>query len=112
MSRLIICCLGLAGFSVILTEMINSYHLFDFKMPLYLVAGPAILLFLFGDLGVKRLKARIESVEGGADVQQRILTGYNLLIGMILLAFAVSIPFLWWGVIKKLTDMAGQGKYF
>ena len=98
MSRLIAGVIAWFGLGVIITEILNNFNLFDFRLKVHFVAVPILLIFLLSELVKNYFK------------HQRIITIYNLFLGLIGLIFLLSIPFLWWGVIKKLSMLANEGK--
>ena len=109
-SRLIAGLLAWFGLSVIYTEIINNFNLLGFKLKFYYVAIPVLVIFLFSELLINIYQSRANFLPDQINKRQPILTAYNLILGLIGLIFLVSIPFLWWGVIKKLAMVASQGK--
>lgn len=102
--------LGLLGFSVIITECINSFELFDFPVKIPFVAIPVLLLFLLSQIVNRIANSKANCTAAGKSKYHRIITVYNSLLFLMFIALAASIPFLWWGVIEKLSGMANQGK--
>ncbi len=101
MSRLVIGFLAWFGLSVIITEAINNFSIFDFRLKVHFVAVPILLIFLLSELVIKNFQKKANSSADDKNMHQRIITIYNLFLGLIGLIFLLSIPFLWWGVIKK-----------
>ncbi|MCB2191019.1 MAG: hypothetical protein KQI62_05605 [Deltaproteobacteria bacterium] len=107
MFRIFIGMLGIFGFSVIITEVINGFHLFNFRIKIPFVAIPALLVFLFYLFTDKLIKKQEENL-GTKDYKKLILCSriFFLLLFMALLVF---VPILWWGTIQKLATVANQG---
>ena len=110
MSRLIAGLLAWFGLSVIITEAVNNFSWFDFRLKVHFAAVPVLLIFLLSELVIKNFQKKANSSAEDKNNHQRIITIYNLFIGLIGLIFLLSIPFLWWGVIKKLAMLANEGK--
>ena len=108
MSRFIAVLLSWLGLGVIITEILNNSNLFDFRLKVYFVLGPILLIFLFSELILKHFKNRARSSKADENKYKRIITTYHLFLGLIGLCFLISIPFLWWGVIKKLAMLVNQ----
>jgi len=102
--------LGLLGFSVIIAECINSFKLFDYPVKIPFVAIPVLLLFLLSQIVNNIVENKANHPAAGKNKYHRIITVYNSLLFLMFIALAASIPFLWWGVIEKLSGMANQGK--
>ena len=109
MFRLFIGSVAWFGFGVILAEVFNNFNLFNFKLEVYFVAGSMSLTFLSVTLILKiyREKAKF-SIENEKNYNQ-ILNVYHIFLALIGLLGVLSLPFLWWGVIKKLATMANAG---
>ena len=106
MGRLITGLLALFGLSVIITGAVNNFSLFDFRLKVHFVAVPILLIFLFSELVIKNFQKKANYSADDKNKYQRVITIYNLFLGLIGLIFLLSIPFLWWGVIKKLAGRA------
>jgi hypothetical protein len=110
MSRLITGLLTWFGLSVIITEVVNNFSSLDFRLKVHFVAIPVLLIFLLSELVINNFQNKANSSAVGKNKHQRIITVYNLFLGLDGLIFLLSIPFLWWGVIKKLSMIANEGK--
>ena len=90
---------GLAGLGAIVAAMLNGAHLMPFHIPAWLVAAVFVSFFLSGRL---RFRTSIGNL--------RFRNAYNQILLMVAIIITISIPFLFWGVIKTLIDMAtGRG---
>ncbi len=98
------------GFSIILVEMINNFNLFSFQLN---ALGSAVLLtlvYLGFDASYLFFQKKAEATnEADRTRYQTIVKQYRIILGVIGLILVVSIPFIWWGVIKKLAGMAQEG---
>jgi len=108
MSRLIAGLIAWLGLGVIITEILNNFNLFDFRLKVHFVAGPILLIFLLSQLILKHFENKANSSIDDENKYQRIINIYYLFLGLIGLCFLLSIPFLWWGVIKKLAISANE----
>ncbi len=110
MIRLIACGLGLAGFGVIIAEIINNAQFLGIKVKPYIVVIAFLAIFTVHELFIERIKQKYISFAGLKRKDKIVLTLYNLIYGIIGVLMFLGIPYLWWGVIKKLAMMANEGK--
>ena len=102
MLRLIAGTLGWAGLGIIIAEVLNNLEMFLFKLNLWHALLPAAV-FLLTELLIKQIAIRRRFAAD--DKYARARSFYQWIIGLIGLLFLLSIPFLWWEVIKKLAQM-------
>ena len=109
MFQFLIGIIALFGFGVILAEVLNNFNLFNFKLEVYIFAGSITLTFLSIKVIIKvyREKAKF-SIENKKKYNQ-ILDVANIFLVLIALLGLISLPFLWWGIIKKLAMTANVG---
>lgn len=105
--RLMAGLLGVLCLSLVIAGCINAFGLFDFQVRTPHVALPLVLLLLLSQVIHKIENSAKEPPVGG---KKRIVTAYYSILGVLAIALLISIPFLWWGVIKKVAGMASQGK--
>lgn len=102
MLRLIAGTLGWAGLGIIIAEVLNNLEMFQFKLNLLHALLPAAV-FLFTELLIKQMVLKKRIAADGK--YARVRRFYQWILGLIGLIFLISIPFLWWEVIKKLAQM-------
>ncbi len=90
--------LGLAGLGMVVAAMLDAFNLLPFEIPAWLVAAVFVSFFLSGRL-------RFRTSTGNL----RFRKVYNQILLMVAIIITISIPFLCWGVIKKLIDTASGG---
>ena len=112
MARLIVGLIAWFGLGVIIAEIINTTGLFGFRLKVLFVAGPIAILYLISQIALKYFERKAEEYSHAATWHRKIKTYYHLMLCIIGLCFLVSIPFLWWGVIKKLAMAANEGRRF
>ena len=112
MLRLIAGTTGAFLFGIIIAEIMNHFGSFDFKLPVLLIAAPLSLGFLFHELIIKRLVDKQNSSTHDESRFQKAITIYYTVLWIIGILAVLGIPFLWWGVIKKLAVLANEGKQF
>lgn len=109
MIRIIVCLIGFFIFGVIYAEILNEFKLFDFRVNVYIFSGSLSLIFLFSELILKHFETRA-SLSNQDEIKFRKIKGYYYIciafLGFILL---VAMPFIWWGAIKRLADIANEG---
>jgi hypothetical protein len=110
MLRVVACALGLAGFGVIIAEIINNAQFLGIKVKPYIVVIAFLAIFTVHELFIERIKQKYISFAGLKRKDKIVLTLYNLIYGIIGVLMFLGIPYLWWGVIKKLAMMANEGK--
>ena len=103
MDRLIAGTLGLIGFGVILAEVVNNTMAWPIRIPPLGLSAALIIAFAINEV--------IASRQGGAGFawQGKYFRIRDLFLSLLGLIALISIPFLWWGVIKKLAAMAKSG---
>jgi len=101
--------IGFFIFGVIYAEILNGLKLFDFRVNVYIFAGSILLIFLFSELILKHFETRA-SISNQDEIKFKKIKDYYYLclafLGFILL---VAVPFVWWGAIKRLADIANKG---
>lgn len=109
MRRIIACMIGFFIFGVIYGEILNEFKLFDGRVNVYIFAGSISLIFLFFELILRHFEsmARLSNQD---EIRFKKVKNYCYIclafLGFILLA---AVPFIWWGVIKKLAEAANEG---
>ena len=98
MLRLFAGTLGWVGLGIIIAEVINNYGFFDFKLTLPHALTPAGVYLAFEIA----LRFQPRRSNGTASAPARISKIYHWILGLVGLLFLISLPLLWWEVIKKL----------
>jgi hypothetical protein len=93
-------------FGVLYAEILNGLNIFNFKMNVYLFAGLVSLIFLVSELIFKHFETEAKRSSIGKVKLKKAKGIYY--IGLSILGFVLLIlmPFVWWGAIKTLADMA------
>ena len=105
-SRLAAIC-GIASLGVIVAEVINNTQWLTFRVQIFHVVVPLLALYLLYELAIRMLRQQTDRHEPAgktARVLLRTTRSVYLVLGIIAL---LSIPLLWWGVIKRLAEQAG-----
>ena len=101
--------IGFFIFGVIYAEILNEFKLFDFRVNVYIFSGSLSVIFLFSELILKYFETRA-SLSSQDEIKLKKIKGYYYIclafLGFILL---VAMPFIWWGTIKRLADIANEG---
>lgn len=109
MTRIIVCMIGFFVFGVIYAEILNGLKLFDFRVNVYIFAGSISLTFLFSELIFKHFENRA-SISNKDEIKfKKIKDYYYICLAFVGLILLVALPFIWWGTIKRLADIANKG---
>ena len=109
MTRIIVCIFGIFVFGVIYAEILNGLKLFEFRVNVYLFAGSISLIFLFSELILKHFETRA-SISNQDEIKfKKIKNYYYMCLAFFGLILMVALPFIWWGAIKRLAEMANEG---
>ena len=109
MHRLILGVIAWFGLGVIIAEIINTVGLFEFRLKVLFVAGPITTLYLISQFALKHFERKADVSKHAEKWHRKFKTYYHVMLCVIGLCFLFSIPFLWWGVIKKLAMVANEG---
>ncbi|MHC4458917.1 MAG: hypothetical protein ACYS0I_17890 [Planctomycetota bacterium] len=110
MIRLITCGLGLAGFGVIIAEVINNAQLLEHRIQPYAVVTVILVIYASHELLETRIKKKSTSPVGLDRKDKILIAVYDVIYGLLGILVLLGIPYLWWGVIKRLAMLANQGK--
>lgn len=98
---------GIASLGVIVAEVINNAGWLTFRVPIAHVVLPLLAVYLLYELAIRIIGQRTDRREPVGKAA-RALLGTTRLIYLVLGVIALlSIPLLWWGVIKRLAMQAG-----
>jgi len=100
--------LGWFGLGFIIVEIMNSSNVIDYKLNATPIAALISLTYLFFQLALKFFKRKSSLVLHENKKYHIIKTVYQILYFIIGVACLISIPFIWWGVIKKLAISANE----
>ena len=109
MIRIIVCMIGFFIFGVIYAEILNEFKLFDFMVNVYIFAGSISLIFLFSELILKHFETRASLSNQDEIKFKKIKHYYYICLAFLGFILLVAAPFIWWGAIKRLADMANKG---
>jgi len=112
MPRLIAGVTGCFGCGVIIAEVLKGFGLFESRWSILIVAVPMALAFLFWELTTNYFEDKRKTSLNAEIKYQRIISIYHLALCVIAFCLLLSIPFLWWGAIKRLAMSANEGKNF
>ncbi len=110
MIRLIACGLGLAGFGVIIAEVINNTQLLEHRLQPYAVVIVILVIYAVHELLETRIKKKSTSPVGLDRTDKIFIVAYDVIYGLLGILMLLAIPYLWWGVIKRLAMLAKEGK--
>jgi hypothetical protein len=97
------------GFSFIVVVVINSANLLPFKLDVPFVCGSVVLIHIWSRIYIRYLKKKAEVSSSGRKTLKGARAIYRVVQGVIGIGVLVSLPFLWWGVIKRLAMVTGKG---
>ena len=98
--------IGWAGFGVIVVEVVNHSEILNFRLDVPLAVIAILILYLLYEFTLLRIRAGRKLDPDSPNLFTRIGKGYKFLIGLAGLCVLITIPFLWWGVIKRLAMTA------
>jgi hypothetical protein len=101
--------IGVFVFGVIYAEILNELKLFDFRVNEYLFAGSISLIFLFSELILKHFETRASMSNQDEIKFKKIKDFYYICLAFLGFILLIAAPFIWWGAIKRLADMANKG---
>ena len=93
--------LGWIGLGIIIAEVINNLKILEFNLNLLQALLPAAIYLVF-ELVLIRMKS--QSSIAADNKYARVKSIYQWILGLVGLIFLISLPFLWWEVIKKLAQ--------
>ncbi len=109
MARIILLTLTWFGFGVIAAEIFNSFEWFDYRVNVLFIAIPITLFSVISDIVLNTYKKKAKNSAGDERRYHAVLKRYRFLLGSIGISIFVLIPLVWWGVIKQLAALAGDG---
>ena len=109
MIRIIVCIIGFFVFGVIYAEILNELKLFDFRVNEYLFAGLISLIFFFSEFILKHFETRASMSNHDEIKFKKIKDFYYICLSFLGFILLIAAPFIWWGAIKSLADLANKG---
>jgi hypothetical protein len=109
MIRIIVCIIGFFVFGVIYAEILNGLKLFEFRVNVYLFAGSISVIFFFSELILKHFEVRASISNQDETKFKKIKNFYYICLAFLGFILLVAVPFIWWGTIKRLAEMANEG---
>lgn len=101
--------IGFFIFGVIYAEILNAFKLIDFRVNVYIFAGAISLIFLFSELILKHFETRASLSNQDESKFKKIKGYYYICLAFLGFILLVALPFIWWGTIKRLADIANEG---
>jgi hypothetical protein len=98
--------IGFFIFGVIYGEILNEFKLFDFRVNVYIFAGSISLIFLFSELILMHFEKSASLSNQDGIRFKKIRDSYYLCLAFVGIILFVAVPFIWWGAIKRLADIA------
>ena len=95
-------------FGVIYAEILNEFKFFDSRVNVYIFAGSISLIFLFSELILKHFETRASLSNQDEIKFKKIKYYYYICLAFLGFILLVALPFIWWGAIKKLADIANE----
>jgi hypothetical protein len=92
-----------ADIRLFVTDIINEFKLFGMPMPFYAIMGPIMLLFGLQEVVLKRLEIRRKPSADPEFDESRFFKISYIIMWIFVICLLISIPLVWWGVIKKAT---------
>lgn len=109
MIRMFVFFIAWFGFGVIAAEIFNSFEILSHRINVLVIAVPIALIYLFSQILMEYLKNRAGKSRADEKRYLMVKKQYYLLLGFIGLFVFFIVPFVWWGVIEKLANLAGDG---
>lgn len=110
MVKVFACAIGLTGLGVIIAEVINSLGWSEFHLAPVIVTVPMLSFYGFYEIVVHRINQSAISIR--TQHVSTFISWTNAILSLIGLILLLSIPLLWWGVIKRLAQSSSQGGRF
>jgi hypothetical protein len=101
--------IGFFVFGVIYAEILNGLKLFVCRVNAYLFASSIALIFLFSELILKHFKTKALLSNQDEIKFKKIKNYYYICLAFLAFILLVALPFIWWGTIKRLADLANKG---
>lgn len=101
--------IGFFIFGVVYAEILNQFRLFHFRVNVYIFAGSISLIFLFSELILKYYTTKALLSNQDEIKFKKIKDYYYLCLAFLGFILMVALPFIWWGTIKRLADIANEG---
>jgi hypothetical protein len=96
-------------FGVIYAEIFNELKIFDARVNVYIFAGAISLIFLFSELIFKHFETRASLSNQNEIKFKKIKNYYYICLAFLGFILLVALPFIWWGTIKRLAEIANEG---
>ena len=94
-------------FGFLIANIINEFKVFNATVPWYAVMSPVMLLFGLQEAILKRLEIKRRALTD-ADIQEsKTFKLLYILVWIFVICLLLSIPLVWWGVIKKTITEGG-----
>ena len=100
---------GWLGLGIIIIEVMNSSRLFEFRLNPYWLTLLIVMVYCASFWISKIANRDPEAASSHHAFWQNLNLFFKWLYGLIGLIAVLSIPYLWWLVIKKLAGMAAEG---
>ena len=99
--------IGLTGLGMIIAEVIDSLRWVEFRLSPIIITVPMLIFYGLCEITIQRKKKEATSMRPPR--AGSIFSWMNAVLSLIGLIFLLSIPLLWWGVIKRLAQSVSWG---
>ena len=90
-------------FGFFVTDIINEFRVFRVPIPWHSVMGTVMLLFGLQEAVLKRLEINRKSSTDPEFEETGLFKICYIFIWIFVICMLLSIPLVWWGIIKKAT---------
>lgn len=108
MTRIIVGAIAWFGFGIILAEVLNNFELVKLRIDPASFAGFLSAVFLMFKLSLRYYEKKSGLSHADKKKFKKIFRIYEVLIMLIGILLFILIPFLWFGVIKRLAMIANE----
>jgi hypothetical protein len=109
MIRIIVCLICFFIFGVIYAEILNQFRFFNFRVNVYIFAGSISLIYLLSELILNYFATKALLSDQDENKFKKIKNYYYICLAFLGFILLVAVPFIWWGTIKRLADVANEG---
>jgi len=110
MPRLIVGMMMWFGMGIVVAEVLRNFGFDPFHLTPAALAAAFSLLFLFSDRLLHHLKNGSRGSGDPEGAYRKTVDLFEYLKFILTVLILLFIPFLWWGVIRKLAVIANEGK--
>lgn len=108
MARLIAGVLGCFGIGIIIAETTNNFNIINYRINAIIFATLLSVSYLLFQLIIKYYSEKSDAPVYATKNLTRATRIYQICYWIVGLACLAGIPFIWWGVIKRLATLANK----